>query len=57
MATPPQEPAPRATGTAAPLLTPASRAELRAWLAENHASSHGVQLAVVDRQPDVPSST
>ena len=29
-----------------PLLTPASRAELRAWLAENHATSPGVDLAV-----------
>jgi len=29
-----------------PLLAPASRAELRAWLAENHATSAGVNLAV-----------
>jgi len=29
-----------------PLLTPASRADLRTWLAENHATSRGVLLAV-----------
>lgn len=29
-----------------PLIEPASRAELRAWLAENHATSSGVDLAV-----------
>lgn len=29
-----------------PLLEPSSRAELRSWLAENHATSAGVELAV-----------
>jgi len=29
-----------------PLLAPASRAELRAWLVQNHATSSGVDLAV-----------
>lgn len=44
----PTSPAPsnRTPAAPPPLLAPASRAELRAWLAENHASSRGVLLAI-----------
>jgi len=40
-----------------PLLAPASRAELRAWLAENHATSAGVDLAVGKKGNTVTSLT
>ena len=40
-----------------PVLEPASRAELRAWLAENHATSPGVRLAVGKKGNPVTSLT
>jgi len=40
-----------------PLLEPASRAELRAWLAENHASSPGVRLAIGKKGHDATTLT
>jgi len=46
MASPTPAPDGRTPSAPPPLLAPASRAELRAWLAENHATSRGVHLAV-----------
>lgn len=52
MSTPPPTPPPAPTPAkrtpppSPPFLAPASRAELRAWLAENHATSSGVSLAI-----------
>ncbi len=40
-----------------PLLEPASRAELRAWLANNHATSRGVLLAVGKKGRTITSLT
>jgi len=40
-----------------PLLEPASRAELRTWLAENHATSPGVRLAVGKKGHDATTLT
>jgi uncharacterized protein YdeI (YjbR/CyaY-like superfamily) len=40
-----------------PLLEPSSRAELRSWLADNHASSAGVRLAIGKKGHGVTSLT
>ena len=40
-----------------PLLEPASRAELRAWLAENHDTSPGVRIAIGKKGTTVTSLT
>lgn len=50
-------PADRTPTAPRPLLAPLSRAELRAWLAENHATSRGVQLAVGKKGNSVTALT
>ncbi len=57
MTSPSPAPADRTPRTPPPLLAPASRAELRAWLAENHASSSGVHLAVGKKGNSVTALT